>query len=60
MPRKRVAREPAENTIVTFNHNDRTYQIDTARRKVYRRCVEIETSRAVEIFAHWRAQNATA
>ncbi len=56
MPRK--SKEQARALpMVTFNCQDRTYQIDTERRKVYRRFVEIETSKAVEIFALWRAEN---
>ena len=43
--------------IVNFRFNERTYQIDTDRRKVYRRFVEIETSKAAEIFSSWRAAN---
>lgn len=45
-------------SVVDFSFNDRTYQIDPSRRKVYRQFVEIETSRASEIFSSWRAHNA--
>jgi len=46
--------------IVDFDFGDRTYQIDTTRRRVYRSFVEIETSKAIEIFSSWRSQNAQA
>jgi len=59
MPRKRMLQTQVK-PMVDFSLEDRTYQIDTERRKVYRRFVEIETSKAVEIFAIWRAQNASA
>ena len=42
--------------IVDFDFEDRTYQIDPDRRKVYRRFVEIETSKASEIISTWRAE----
>jgi hypothetical protein len=41
--------------IVTFEFDEHTYQIDPGRKKVYRRFVEIETSRAAEILSRWRA-----
>jgi len=46
--------------VVNFQFENRTYQIDPDRQKVYRRFVEIETSKAFEIFSTWRSQNATA
>ena len=58
MPRKRAAVE--QKPIVTFEFKDRTYQIDPGRRKVYRRFVEIETSKAAEIFSTWRSAQAPA
>jgi hypothetical protein len=55
MPRKL---KPIEgSTVVNFTFQERTYQIDPRRRKVYRRFVEIETAKAAEIFSTWRAQN---
>ena len=56
--RKRVSE--SEIRIVDFDFGDRTYQIDATREKVYRSFVEIETSKAVEIFSNWRSQNAQA
>jgi len=38
-------------SFVDFRLNDTTYQIDPLRRKVYRRFVEVETSRASQIMA---------
>jgi len=49
-----------EIKIVNFDFGDRTYQIDAMRQKVYRRFVEIETSKAFEIYSNWRSQNAQA
>ncbi len=43
--------------MVTFELGERVYQIDPQRRKVYRRFVEIETSKAMRIIAMWRSQN---
>ena len=61
MARKRGRRvSEVEIKIVNFDFGDRTYQIDPARQKVYRRFVEIETSKAFEIYSNWRSQNAQA
>jgi hypothetical protein len=60
MARKRTQTKEAPTPIVNFTFQDRTYQIDPGRRKVYRRFVEIETSKASEIFSVWRAQRLTA
>jgi hypothetical protein len=55
MPRKSARRpEPPVSTIVNFLHGNRTYQIDPERQKVYRAFVEIETSKAFEIYSVWR------
>ena len=59
MARKRTAH--TESTpMVTFSFQDRTYQIDPGRKKVYRRFVEIETSKASEILSTWRARHSAA
>jgi hypothetical protein len=55
-----MPKEKVTIRIVDFDFQDRTYQIDPARRKVYRKFVEIETSKAFEIFTVWRGQNAGA
>ena len=47
---------PLVPTFVNFNFEDRTYQIDPDMRKVYRRFVEIETSKAATILAVWRSE----
>lgn len=56
MAAKRVKNKPFTPTLVDFHFEERTYQIDPDRRKVYRRFVEIETSKASEIMSSWRAQ----
>jgi hypothetical protein len=38
-------------SFVDFKVDKITYQIDTQRRKVYRRFIEVETSRASQIMA---------
>lgn len=60
MPRKRAALTPfkPQPTFVDFAFGDRTYQIDPSKQKVYRRFVEIETSKAFEIYSTWRASRA--
>ena len=47
-----------KEVFVNFNVGDRIYQIDPQRQKVYRQFVQIETSKASEIYAVWRSQNA--
>jgi hypothetical protein len=59
MPRKR-ARKQEVTPIITFEFQERTYQIDPDQRKVYRRFVEIETAKAAEIFSVWRSVKASA
>jgi len=50
----------SEATVVNFVVGDRTYQIDPQRQKVYRSFVEIETSKAFEIFTSWRSRQVSA
>lgn len=57
MAAKRITSKPVAPKFVTFDFERRTYQIDPERRKVYRRFVEIETSKASEIMSLWRSQN---
>ena len=57
MRRKVVGGEP-RRPVVDFEFEKLVYQLDVERRKVYRRFVEIETSRAAEILSTWRAQHA--
>ena len=58
--RKTIGKTVAKTQVVTYRVGAQTYQIDTNRQKVYRQFVEIETSRAFEIYSSWRAANATA
>jgi hypothetical protein len=58
MPRKPTKFKQVDNRIVDFDFEDRTYQIDPRQKKVYRRFVEIETSRAAHILSNWRARHA--
>ena len=60
MPRKKAQPLTEVQSMVVFQHEDATYQIDPAHRKVYRRFVEIETSNAAEIISVWRAAAAAA
>ena len=60
MARKAKRISESDIRIVDYDFGDRTYQIDTTRQRVYRSFVEIETSKAVEIFSSWRSQNAQA
>jgi hypothetical protein len=46
--------------FVNFDLDDRTYQIDPDRGKVYRRFVEIETSKASQILMIWRERRVLA
>jgi hypothetical protein len=50
----------SQGSVVNFNFGDRTYQIDPQRQKVYRSFVEIETSKAFEIYSRWRSSEARA
>ena len=59
MPRKSAVKKEV-TPIVSFEFQDRTYQIDPGQKKVYRRFVEIETSRAMEIFTVWRTRSVSA
>ncbi len=60
MPRKPRQTERELQSMVSFEFEQRTYQIDPGLRKVYRRFVEIETAKAAEIFSLWRARDASA
>jgi hypothetical protein len=58
MARKTTKKPLVAATLVDFNFQERTYQVDPNRKKVYRQFVEIETSKAWEIFSVWRSQHA--
>jgi len=53
--RRKMAPRPA-SAFVDFDFEHRTYQIDPVLKKVYRRFVEIETSKASHILSIWRSQ----
>ena len=53
--RKSAKKEETKLHVIDFSIGSLTYQIDTERQKVYRRFVEIETSRAATIYSTWRA-----
>ncbi len=58
MATKQTVEPEVPDPIVQFRFEDRTYQIDPRLRKVYRSFVEIETSKAAEIFSIWRRATA--
>ena len=59
MTRKSIRRKAeGQGGVINFVFGERTYQIDPQRRKVYRSFVEIETSKAFEIYLHWRSSEA--
>lgn len=60
MARKGTSLEKRASKIVSFDFQDRTYQIDPMQKKVYRRFVEIETAKASEILSTWRASHVNA
>jgi hypothetical protein len=61
MPRKSARKKADPVTgVLNFNVDNRTYQIDPNRQKVYRSFVEIETSKAFEIYSLWRSKVASA
>ena len=60
MAKTRTAKRTETPPIIRFSVNDRTYEIDPTLKKVYRRFVEIETSKAAEIFSIWRSGHASA
>jgi len=52
---KRTAPVP---TVVDFAYDNTSYQIDTQRRKVYRKWVEVESARTYLIMSAWSTLNA--
>ena len=59
MARIKKAQSMIQSVFVSFDFEHRTYQIDPDRKKVYRRFVEIETSKASQILSTWRSQLAS-
>jgi len=60
MAKKRLSLKLRSDSMVSFDLENRTYQIDLLHKKVYSRFVEIETSRAVEIISMFRASEVSA
>ncbi|HEX4826554.1 MAG TPA: hypothetical protein VFV19_19820 [Candidatus Polarisedimenticolaceae bacterium] len=56
--KKKPAKAEPKVHVINFSFGSHTYQIDPSRHKVYRRFVEIETSKAATIYSTWRATNA--
>ena len=55
MAKKKPAEKPEPKVhVINYSFGSHTYQIDTERQKVYRRFVEIETSKAATIYSNWR------
>jgi hypothetical protein len=46
-------RSEAVPTIIEFAYDNTSYQIDTQRRKVYRKWVEVESARTYLIMSAW-------
>jgi hypothetical protein len=57
MNKTRPKRAPAP-TVVDFHYDNANYQIDTQRRKVYRKWVEVESARTYLIMSAWSTLNA--
>jgi hypothetical protein len=53
---KSVRTVPAP-TVVDFAYDNMNYQIDTQRRKVYRKWVEVESARTYLIMSAWSSLN---
>ena len=55
--KKRIAKAEAAARIVEFAYDNTSYQIDTQRRKVYRKWIEVESARTYLIMSAWSALN---
>ena len=58
MKKGTLKRSETVPTIVEFAYDNTSYQIDTQRRKVYRKWVEVESARTYLIMSAWSALNA--
>lgn len=56
--KKSTGKTETRLNVIDYSFGSNTYQIDTERQKVYRRFVEIETSKAATIYSSWRASTA--
>lgn len=50
-------RRMPDSSIVEFAYDNTNYQIDTERRKVYRKWIEVESARTYLIMSAWSALN---
>ena len=48
-------RSVPDSSIVEFAYDNTSYQIDTERRKVYRKWIEVESARTYLIMSAWSA-----
>lgn len=64
MKGKRVSQKSqpsaAKNGMIDFNYGNTLYQIDPKRRKVYRRWIEVETSKTFLIMGAFNSSQARA
>jgi hypothetical protein len=58
MKKRGSKRSAGTPSVVEFAYDNTDYQIDTLRRKVYRRWVEVESARTYLIMSAWSSQNA--
>lgn len=58
MKKAEPARTGPAPTVVDFAYDNTSYQIDTQRRKVYRRWIEVESARTYLIMSAWSSSNA--
>ena len=58
-PKRRVADSSIvpDSSIIEFAYDNTSYQIDTERRKVYRKWIEVESARTYLIMSAWSALN---
>lgn len=47
-----------DGAVIDYQFEKQTYQIDLGQKKVYRRFIEIETSKAAVILSSWRSHRA--
>jgi hypothetical protein len=58
MKKGNLKRSAVVPNIVEFAYDNTSYQIDTQRRKVYRKWVEVESARTYLIMSAWSTLNA--
>jgi hypothetical protein len=57
MKKGTLIRSVPVSSIVEFAYDNTSYQIDTERRKVYRKWIEVESARTYLIMSAWSALN---